>query len=163
MNAVSPEPAPAYLQLRNRILSLNPAELGLSPTEAAPHVWGVVMEMNYKVGSATLAVLADGTTSLHYSTGGGLLGRGDYAPLAEASKALVAQAESFLHLASSTKEFPLPEAGQVSFILLTFSGVYMATAAAISLSSHKHPLSPLFICAQEILSQLRLLAEKRLK
>ncbi len=121
------------------------------------------MEMNYKVGSATLAVLADGTTSLHYSTGGGLLGRGDYTPLAEASKALIAESENYLSLTSITKEFPLPEAGQVSFILLTFSGVSTATASAISLTSNNHPLAPLFHGAQEILGQLRLLAEKRAK
>ena len=163
MSAIPPEPALAYLKLRKRILSFSPEEIGLSPSEAAPHVWGVVMEMNYKLGSATLAVLADGTTSLYYSTGGGLLGRGDYAPLAEASKALIALAESFLQHMSITKEFPLPETGQVRFILLTFTGTYAADAPAILLSSNKHLLSPLFIHAQEILSQLRILAEKRSK
>jgi len=121
------------------------------------------MEMNYAVGTATLLSLADGTTSVHYSTGGGLLGRGDYAPVAQASKTLVAQAEGFLNLTSSAKEFPLPETGQVRFIFLTFTGVYTVIAPAISLASHTHPLTPIFINAQEVLSQLRLLAEKTQK
>ena len=163
MNAVPPEPAQSYLQLRNRILDLNPAELGLTPTQVAPHIWGVMMEMGYEEGTATLVSLADGTTSLQYSTGGGLLGRGDYAPVAEASKSLIHQAENFLQYTSITQDFPLPDVGQVRFILLTYTGTYAAHAFEKSLVSNDHPLAPLFKVAQEALSQLRVLAEKRRK
>ncbi len=161
MDYVPPEPAPTYLQLRQRILNLKPDELGLSPSAAAAHIWGILMEMGFAVGTATLVCLVDGTTSLHYSTGGGLLGRGDYLPIAEASKALVVQAESYLGQMTITKGFPLPETGQVSFIFLTYSGIYASRALDSSLASNQHLLSPLYKSAQEILSQLRLLAEKR--
>ena len=80
------------------------------------------METGYTVGIATLVSLADGTTSLYYSTGGGMLGSADYTPVAEASKALVAQAENHLQSMSSGDKFPLPEVGQVRFIFLTYSG-----------------------------------------
>src|SRR5512136_1553053 len=109
-------PAPTYLQIRNRLLHLNPSDLGLSATPASPDVWGVVVELGYEVGSATLLALTDGTTSLHYSTGGGLLGRGDYPPVADASIALVAEAQKYLYQMAPTQDFPLPEAGQVRFI-----------------------------------------------
>ena len=160
MNTAAPEPAPTYLQLRDRILSLDPSELGLSPSQAAPHVWGVLVETGYEVGSATLVALADGTTSLHYSTGGGVLGRGDYPPVAEASKSLVIESENFLQQMAGATQFPLPEVGQVRFILLTYSGSYAASASEKSLASNKHPLSPLFKLAKQTLSQLRWLAEK---
>ncbi len=152
MNAVSPEPAQTYLQLRSRILSLNPAEIGLTPSAEAPHVWGVLMETGYTVGTATLVSLADGTTSLYYSTGGGMLGSGEYTPVAEASKALVAQAENHLQQMSSTNEFPLPEVGQVRFTLLTYSGILSAEAPEKILASGTHPLSPLFAQAHETLN-----------
>ena len=106
MNDVPPEPAQIYLQLRSRILSLDPAEVGLAPSTIAPHVWGVLMETGYEVGIATLVSLADGTTSLYYSTGGGMLGSADYTPVAEASKALVSQAENHLQQMSSADNFP---------------------------------------------------------
>ncbi len=160
MNAAPPAPADDYLQLRSRILSLDPAELGLSPTSAAPHVWGVLVEMGYTVGSAILVALADGTTSLQYSTGGGLLGSPGYSPLAEASRTLVTQAEKSLQHTSPSNEFPLPQPGQVRFFLLTYSGVYAGDATQKNLSKNGHPLSPLYQSAQGALGQLRLLAEK---
>jgi len=161
MNDVVPEPEQVYLQLRNRILNLNPAEVGLSPSIAAPHVWGVLMESGYQVGCATLVSLADGTTSLYYSTGGGMLGSGEYAPVAEASKELVAQAEDHLQHMSLSNEFPLPGVGQVRFIILTYSGRFSGEAMETTLSAGEHPLSPLFLKSKATLEQLRLLAKKK--
>lgn len=161
MDNVPPEPAPTYLQLRSRILSLDPSEVGLAPSPTAPHVWGVLMETRYTVGTATLVALADGTTSLYYSTGGGMLGSGEYAPVAEASKALVTEAENHLQQMSPTRQFPLPKVGQVRFIFLTYSGAFNNDATERKLASVKHPLSLLYRLGQETLTQLRLLAERK--
>jgi hypothetical protein len=161
MSDVPPEPSPIYLQLRESIFSLDPANAGLAPSDAAPHVWGVMLETGYAVGFATLVSLADGTTSLYYSTGGGMLGSADYAPVAEASKALVAQAENHLEGMSPSDTFPLPEVGQVRFIFLTYSGIAAAEAPEDILASGKHPLSRLYTLGRETLTQLRLLAEKK--
>jgi hypothetical protein len=161
MNSANPEPSPTYLKLRSRILSLNPTELGLEPSDDAPRVWGVLVEIGYEVGTASLVSLADGTTSLYYSTGGGMLGSGDYQALAEASRAFVNQAENHFEHMSPTAEFPLPEAGQVRFILLTYSGAYSVEVPEKLLLSGDHLLSPLFERAQQALAQLRLLAEKK--
>jgi hypothetical protein len=163
MDNVTPEIAPTYLQLRSRILSLNPAEMDLTPSNTGLHVWGVLMETGYTVGTATLVALADGTTSLYYSTGGGLLGSGEYIPVAEASKALVTQAENHLQQASYKDKFPLPEVGQVRFIFLTYSGAFTAEASEKTLISGNHPLSQLYTLGHETLTQLRLLAENKRK
>lgn len=160
METASPEPAQSYLQLRDRILRLQPAELGLAPTTTAPHVWGVLIETGYPVGIATLICFADGTASLYFSTGGGMLGSGDYLPVAEASKVLVVQAESHLSQMASVTEIPLPTVGQVIFSCLTYSGICSAEAAEVTLKSGDHPLSRLFVLAHETLEQLRLSAEK---
>jgi hypothetical protein len=149
MNDVPPEPAQIYLKLRSRVLSLDSAEVGLTASTIAPHVWGVLMETGYEVGIATLVSLADGTTSLYYSTGGGMLGSADYTPVAQASKALVSQAENHLQQMSSADNLPLPEVGQVRFTFLTYSG--------------DHPLSQLYTLGHETLTQLRLLTEKKPK
>jgi hypothetical protein len=160
MATASPEPVQSFIQLRDRILRLQPAELGLAPTPSVPHVWGVLMETGYAVGIAILVSLADGTTSLYFSTGGGMLGSGDYAPVAEASKALVAQAENHLLQMEPATESRLPTVGQVIFSCLTYSGIYSAEADEVRLKSGDHPLSPLFVLAHETLEQLRLSLEK---
>ncbi len=163
MDSASPQPAPTYLQLRERILNLKPAELGLAPTTTAPHIWGVLAELGYDVGSATLVALADGTTSLHYSTGGGMLGSPDYSPLAQASQALVIEAQKYVAHAQPTKDFSLPTPGQVHFILLAFTGIYAASASEKSLASGEHPLAPLFKRVQETLAQLRQVVDRKRK
>jgi hypothetical protein len=161
MDSTTPDPAPTYLQLRNRILDLKPDELGFKPSREAPRVWGVLVEMGYEVGTATLVSLADGTISLYYSTGGGMLGSGENEMLAEASRGIVAQAENLIEHMSPAAEYPLPEAGQVRLILLTYSGAFSQEVSQKSLRSSHHPLSPLFAQAQQTLTQLRLLAEKK--
>jgi hypothetical protein len=161
MDTASAEPAQTYLQLRDRIFRLEPGELGLTPSTAAPHVWAVLVETGYVVGTATLVSLADGTTSLYYSTGGGMLGSGEYAPVAEASKALVSLAENYLSEMAPDKKFPLPAVGQVRFSCLTYSGICATEAAEEILKSGDHPLSPLFVLAHKILDQLRLSVEKK--
>jgi hypothetical protein len=163
MVTATPDPAPIYLKLRQRLLNLSPTALGISASKAAPHVWGVLVEMGYEAGTATLTAYADGTTSLHYSTGGGLLGRGDYLPLAEAAKALVAQAEADMQNLSRSTEFPLPEAGKVNFIVLTYSGIFAEEAPEKKLLANTHPLADLYHRTQDTLTQLRVLAEKRRK
>jgi hypothetical protein len=160
MDAASPEPSQTYLVLRDRIFHLEPESLGLTPSIAAPHVWGVIVETGYVVGTATIVSLADGTTSLYYSTGGGMLGSGDYAPVADASKALIIQAENYISQMASVEAFPLPTVGQVKFFCLTFSGVCYAEAAELTLKSGNHPLSPLYMLSHKTLDQLHMLAEK---
>lgn len=58
-----------------------------------PAVWGILMETGYPQGIATLVSLADGTTSLYFSNGDGMIGGGQHANIAQASKAFVAAAE----------------------------------------------------------------------
>lgn len=163
MNGVPPEPAEIYLKLRSRVLSLTSAEVGLAPSSAVPHVWCVLMEISYEVGTATLVALADGTTSLYYSTGGGMLGSADYLPVAEASKALVGQAENHLQLMQSADILPLPEVGQVRFTFLTYSGILTALGPEKILASGDHPLSQLYALGRETLTQLQLSTEKNRK
>jgi hypothetical protein len=118
------------------------------------------METGYPVGTATLFCLVDGTTSLYYSTGGGMLGSAEYTPVAEAAKALVTQAESLLSQLTIDGEFPLPQVGQVRFYCFTYTDIYSTQAAELTLKSGDHPLSAFYVLAHESLNQLRLSAQK---
>ncbi len=161
MDDSAPEPAPIYLQLRQYVLGLDPAELGFEAGSLGHAVYGVIMESSYPVGSATLTALADGTTSLYYSTGGGMLGSSDFAPLAQASQALVAAAESQLAHFTPASDESLPEVGMVRFTLLTFEGRLSASDSQSNLAAGTAWLFPVYAAAQQTLTQLRLLSEKK--
>jgi hypothetical protein len=91
------------------------AELGLSPTAALPHAWGILMETEHSGSVASLAVFAEGTSSLYFSTGGGVLGSGKRENVRDASRTFLASAESNLARLSAATATPLPETGTVRF------------------------------------------------
>ncbi len=161
MADTSPQPSSTYLQLRQRLLNLNPEDLGLAPSAAAPDVWGMLVELGYQVGSAILVALADGTSSLHYSTGGGMLGRPNFAPLSQAAQALVIDAQKYLPQAEPATDNSLPSPGQVRFLWLTYQGTYAASAPEESLASGRNTLSPLYQRTQDALALLRPVADKK--
>ncbi len=156
----SPEPSTTYLQLRDRILNLDPKDLGLE-ISSSTQVWGILMETGYAEGIATLVAFADGTISLNYSTGGVLLGNPEFPPLAQAAKALIALANDLAEKISSNEEIQIPSVGQVRFTFLTFAGKLTSSAAIKSLQAGDHPLSQLFRSGQEVLAQLNIMKVKK--
>jgi hypothetical protein len=139
------------------MLSLDPATVGLHPSAELPRVWGVLMEMGFPDGAATIVSLADGTTSLYTSEGGGVIGGGEHAPVAAASSRLLAEAEATetgLSPAESV-DVHLPPAGIVSFVVLGYSGTQIGAADEQELASMQHPLSRLYAAGQDVITALR--------
>lgn len=157
----TPEPAEVYNGLRNKILSLNPSDAGIQPSREMPNVWGVLMETGYPQALVTLVSLADGTTSLYFSNGGGMIGGGQHATVAQASKSFVVAAENYYQKMSLTESFPSPAIGKVKFYVLTYSGVYTIDADENELGNKKHELSPLFYYGQDVITQFRLVQEQK--
>lgn len=151
------KPAQIYQNLRRAILELEPAEAGLTPTPAAPLVWGVLMETDYSPNVATLVCLADGTTSLYFSSGGGILGSGRHGAVAQATQAVIREAEQHFEKMTPASAFPLPAAGCVQFTILGYSGKWIVSALEAQLANGRHPFSSLFNRAQQVITQIRLL------
>jgi hypothetical protein len=144
-------------ELRNKLLTAKPDEL-LDGEDAKAKVWGVLMDVAFPSGVATLVSLRDGTASLYTTTGGGIIG--GYTAKTQA-QAFVAAAEKSLTRMQRTEAFPYPAAGRVKFYVLTRDGVFTAEAALQELGEKKHGLWPLYYSADEVLTQLRLASEKR--
>ena len=143
-------------ELRARALSAKPAELGLAQTEYASTVWGVLMETGLPDGAAyTLVVLADGSTSLYFSTGGGVIGAGAHASVREASTALLREANQVHASARSTTNTPLPKPGQVVFYLLAPNGTLAYGAPEESLGAGKDQFSSLFFAGHAVITEVR--------
>jgi hypothetical protein len=153
--------ADVYIAARNRVLSLDPAEVGVEATPDMPRVWGVVMDVAYPDMVVTVVSLADGTNSLYFSNGGGVIGAGEHRPVAEASKSLISLAQEYDAKMKSASDFPLPKPGRVQFFLLTFSGVQAAEASDKELEEMRHELSPLFKQGHEVFGAIRICTDAR--
>ncbi len=156
-----PDPAPIYIDMRNRVITLDPKDIGIKPTKETPNVWGILMETGYSAAVITLLSLADGTTSLYFGNGGGIIGGGEHENVLKRTKAFIVTAEKYFQQMIPTDMFPLPLVGRVKFYVFAFSGVYTADADENELGERKHALSPLYDSGQEVITQLRLISEQR--
>jgi hypothetical protein len=109
----------------------------------------------------TLVGMVDGTTSLYFSNGGGILGSGGHAPAAAATRGWLESAEQFKNTMTPTEEFPFPAADRVRFYLVTSGGVRTAEAGEKDLRAKRDPLWPLYHGGQGVITQVRLHAPKR--
>ena len=146
--------ASVYLELRDLLLEMNPYDHGFEPTERLPHLWGVMVEVGFCGGSATLVSLADGTTSLYLSNGETTVGVGEAAPVASASRRLVALADAAMSRVPPIWDQPLPEPGRARFVFLTYQGPVGAEAGEAELNQGSHPLSAAYKASGKVLTQI---------
>jgi hypothetical protein len=150
-----------YQGLRAQILTLDPAAAGLLHGPDHPVVWGALMETGHPRGTATLVALADGTTSLYFSTGGGIIGGGFHQAVATATRSFLADLEHHLPMLRPDPDATLPAVGQVVIRALTYTGRMSAEAAEDDLGHGRHQLSPVFHAAHRVIAELRLIEEAR--
>jgi hypothetical protein len=151
--------AAAYQHLRSQALSVERASAGIpAPSPDAP-VWGLLMEMGFPNGTATLFPLADGTTSLYHSGGGGVLGGQGHEAVRRANAALLTEANGLVARLKPTSIYPLPAAGVTTFYARTDSGILAGGGADEDLGRGRHDLSPLFRAGHAVLTELRLICE----
>jgi hypothetical protein len=152
----------AYHGLRNQILTLDPAVVGLHPhpTDQTDRVWGCVMDTGYSNGTATLVCLRDGTTSLYTSSGFGIIGGGAHPAVVQANAALLAVLADELDRLPPSRDDSLPGVGRTVIRAMTYDGTRALDADEDELGAGAHDLSPVFHAAQEVITQLRLIDEQ---
>lgn len=157
--AAKPKPEPEQdglmRDLRLQALQVSATEFGLVPTPTRPDVWGVIVELGYPAATATLLVLAEGTTSLYLSSGGGVVGAGLNPRVQAASEALLDQAQRDLARLTLARETPMPRVGEIRIYVRTFTTTLGAGAAMRDVVGESHPLAPLHAAAQDVLTQIR--------
>ncbi|HEX9483399.1 MAG TPA: hypothetical protein VF929_02420 [Gemmatimonadaceae bacterium] len=144
-----PSPAEVIRDLREQAFTVAVAE-------GQPRsVVVLLMETAYPKAVATLACFADGTTSLYFSTGGGMLGAGQHESVRAAASAFLATATRDAALLVEANEHPLPEAGHVRFHARIGATLLGGDALEQDLIAHSHPLSPLFYAGQAVITAIR--------
>lgn len=159
-----PAPLPAaevYLSLRDQIFTLDPASVGITAVPGGLSTWGCLMETGYPNGTATLVCLADGTTSLYTSSGGGIIGGGMHESVVLETQKLLQVTDDHLAEMSGSVSQQLPAAGHTTIRALTHDGPRTFEALEDDLGERRSALSPVFYAAQDVITQLRLIDEAR--
>jgi hypothetical protein len=150
------EVADVYLGLRNQVLTLDAKTLGVD----AP-VFSVLMETGYPEAVATVIAVADGTSSVYFSNGGGIIGAGEYKQVHDAAIKFISVAEKNIEKMSISKDYPLPKKGFTRFYVVTSAGVYSFEALEDDLGNKRSELSNLFFQGHEFMSYIRTADEHR--
>jgi uncharacterized protein len=151
--------AETYEKLRERVLTLRSADLGLARAAGRP-AWGVVMEVGSTAGVTTVVATDDGAARLFASGGGDAvhLAKPDWPH--QAGGRFIGAAGDCLFACSPAWAHPSPEPGMIRFYLLTFDGVLTAQAPADELAAGSAPLSALFYAGHDVLVLARLVSEE---
>ena len=151
----SQSPAEISSGLRAEALSRSAQDLGITASQEHPNVFGILMELGYPQATATLAVFAEGSTSLYFSSGGAVIGAGRHDAVRKTHGPFFAEAESCLGEFALAGDTALPDTGRVRFYLRTFSGTLTAEAGEQDLAYNRHPLSALFHAGHAVITAVR--------
>ncbi len=148
------EVADIYTDLRNQVLQLRPDAMGHIDADKST-VIAVLMETGYPEAVATLVAVSDGTSSLYFSNGGGIIGGGEYDPVSKVCGEFMTLAQQYVSKSTVTKEFPLPQKDKVRCYLVTRDGVYTFEALQDDLGNERHACSPLFHKGHELITAIQ--------
>lgn len=149
-----------YVLLREMVFTVPPDSIGLREPSTSG-IWGFVMETGYPDAVATLVAIADGTVSLYFSNGGGVIGLGAQDGPRRASQELLDFVPLFTKFFQPTLKYPLPRKEHVVFYVLSKDRTLTAEAVEAELSDSNHDLHPLFRRAHALITEIRLIDEKR--
>lgn len=142
-------------ELRLQALRADPDEYGMEPSDELPNVFGVVVDMAFPNGTATLVTFAEGTTSLYTSTGSGVIGGGGYPQVVRASQALLRAADDHLDAFAPDDSLEPPAPGSVTIRVLTYKCRLAVTEDYTVLGEGRSPASPVFHATHGVLTELR--------
>ena len=139
--------------LREMVLSLSGTDLPLSRAQNQP--LAVLMEFCSSGTAVSLVAVADGSVSLYFSHGGGVIGAGEHEPVRRVAASfleLAAELSDRMGLAQST---PLPSEGTVRFYVVLQDGVRNAEVSEDVLKAKRHPLWSLYYHGHAVIGAIR--------
>jgi len=145
-----------YSGLRQQILTLDPASMHLAPSAEHPHLYGGLMEMGMGGDVATLVALADGTTSLYWSTGGGIIGAGFHEVVKGPSKAFLAALERHVDEFGPDPGGATPTAAMIHLRALSFDrGRLLAAGLEADFGEKRNPMWDVFFAGHALIAAIR--------
>jgi hypothetical protein len=146
--------AEIFRTLRAKVLALTPADIKVTPL--ATGVWGALMEFTSGQTWVSLVAILDGTTSLCFGSGGGIIGAGKSEVVRKANLLFLEVAGKFVSRFRKVDSYPTPQPERVCFYILMADGVYASGEIARSaLQTSGNEILPLYTAAQNVIAQIR--------
>lgn len=115
-----------YIGLRNQAFSILPSDLNLILEPKQHQVYAAIVDMPIAGKMATLVCMFDGTTSLYFSHGGGILGSGQKHELIRKTAGdFLFSCGQVIPFMQPTKDFSLPLGKETVVYLKCGEGVFM--------------------------------------
>ena len=119
--------------------------------------------MDWHMGDAiaTIACYSTDDASLYLSTGGAMLGGGQYENVNKAAQEIVKKTQAFLPKAMKTAFTVLPVKDNVRYFLLTNLGKFTVQVPLKNFENNSSAWLPLFNAGNDVITALRLVQEKK--
>ena len=150
-----------YQGLRNMALGVTPEQLQITLPTDQTKIYGVVMDWDLGEGIATFISFSTGDASMYLSSGGGLIGGGHHDNVSVAAKAFIDKAQQYLDKTTKIDSTPLPDKNCVKFYFMTNKGKFTAQENLKNFDNNSSIWLPLFEEGNKVISELRLLQEKK--
>lgn len=149
-----------YHELRNQALLAKPSEIGIEINNEN-QAYGAVIDMQMGRYIATLVCFMDGTTSLYFENGGGIIGIGQRCDeVAEESRSFLQNSPQVLGSMELTNNTAMPSKNHHSIYMLTSKGIYKSQLDPERIDSANEEMQLLFSMYQQLLSTVRESTEK---
>jgi hypothetical protein len=159
-----PAPADAYLQLRKRVLIL-PQDAAMKSMATGNGPLAVLMETTEREDgfTYTLVAVADGSVSLYFSNGGGIIGAGEHQDVRAVAGDFLAASGGYLSAMKPVADYPLPGPGKTRFYIVGKTGVLSGEFEENDLGNNRLPASPLFHKGHDVITAVRMTQEQQKK
>ena len=154
-------PTDAGRALRQTMLTTPPEQTGNQPTKEFPRIYGVLMDWPIGEQTATVLSTSTGAASLYTTSTFGIIGGEAHETVRKAAIKFVRGCDRHFDTSTRTTEYPYPTGKRVRFYFLTFDGVRVIDTDLASITNGTSNYAELFGLGQAVLTELRLLTEKR--
>jgi len=145
--------AEIYRSLRQQVFDLPGTDTDFGQDDR----WAILMETGLEDACYTLVAVADGTASLYFSNGGGIIGGGEHPEGAAVAKAFLKFSREFDSYLSPSTGRPLPRPGMTRFYIIRKDDVLTGEFKEDALGNGELPVSPLFHKGHELITVIRLI------
>ena len=146
-----------YLGLRDQALRTNSTAAGQPSGEPGDEPFGVVTDLAFPNGTATVVAMIGGHASIYLSNGGGYIGGEGHDAIKKVARQVVQASRGVVAQMKATKDLTQPQPGRVQFYVLTSDGIVSTSAEEAGLQDTSQPLSKLYEAVQGVITQYRLI------
>jgi len=144
-----------YLGLRQLALDTKPEDIGVT-LDNNEQIYAAVVDLPLTNGIATLVCFFDGTVSLYYQNGGGMLGIGQkYEEVKKAGMSFLFSAGQTLQFIKPSQNFNLPVNNLISVYLKAKENTYKAEINISNIQSQEKHIQFLNFLIQNVLNYIR--------